>query len=135
MSYSFSFALVDKYYFRTEKSNTLSVTPEMIETFLKESSCFLASAGFGRDHYVLAYFRMIRDEILLKNSLGAAFVDSYYRHSPSLAYKILKSSSLSWAVRMISYGIYFLLNYSLPLVILFFILLVFRLKSLNRILK
>lgn len=60
-----------------------------------ESNCFIATAAFGSpvERHVLA-LRKFRDEHLLTNSLGSAFVDYYYEHSPPVADFIRDKDSL-----------------------------------------
>ena len=44
--------------------------------------------------------RDFRDRILMKSSLGRAFVDSYYTHGPALAHTVAQSEWLKAMVRV-----------------------------------
>ena len=48
-------AKINKYLFSSNLSNSKVETPQEVEVFLKKSSCFILSAGFGRDHYVVEF--------------------------------------------------------------------------------
>ena len=72
-------------------------------------SCFIATAAFGSymEPHVLI-LRELRDSVMLTNDAGRAFVDFYYRHSPTLANIIAKSEllkSLTRALLMPAVGI------------------------------
>lgn len=57
-----------------------------IQTFLKESKCFIATAAFrSMDAAPVAMLRQFRDQVLLHSSPGQAFVTWYYRWSPPAA--------------------------------------------------
>jgi hypothetical protein len=62
--------------------------------------CFIATAAFGS--YLapeVAILRAFRDEVLMTNSPGRAFVEWYYRVSPSIAAFIGEHALLKTAVR------------------------------------
>ena len=109
--YNISVAFLDKYQFATNVTATEAGTPLEIAKFLNEQSCYLVSAGFGRPHYVLEYFRMIRDQYLLKTSLGRSFVNFYYGSAPKYAGVIYNNAFLSFIVRSASYVLYFFMNF------------------------
>lgn len=110
-NYNIAIAFLDKYQFSTMVTATQSGTPLEIAAFLKEQSCYFVSAGFGRPHYVLEYFRMIRDQYLLKSSVGRTFVEFYYGSAPKYVGTIYNSPALSLVVRSASYCLYFIMNF------------------------
>lgn len=114
VEYCFGARYIDKYGFKSPTNVTLSgdncKTPIEIEQLLKEKSCYLVTAGFKRDHYVLEYFRYIRDHYLLKTWVGSSFVELYYSTAPKYAPFIYNSKTLSNMIKVSSYFIYFLLN-------------------------
>lgn len=62
--------------------------------------CFIATAAFGSKYsWPVALLRHFRDQYLLTNAWGTAFVNFYYRHSPPLAAIIASSPSLRTLVR------------------------------------
>ena len=65
-----------------------------------DSRCFIATAVYGaEDHPHVRILRGFRDTYLLGNPAGTAFVDLYYRYSPSLADVIEHNQSLRSLVR------------------------------------
>lgn len=62
--------------------------------------CFIATAAFGSylDPHVMV-LRHFRDNFLLKTSLGSAFVDFYYKHSPPIADFIRQHDALRTITR------------------------------------
>ncbi len=110
-SYAFKLAYVDNYGFRTDRSAATAATaPSQVEKLLSKTQCYLITAGFGREHTVLNYFRYIRDEYLLKSSLGSRFVDFYYLTAPHYVRYILDNPWLAKTIRALSYTLYFILN-------------------------
>lgn len=63
--------------------------------------CFIATAAYGSylDPHVMV-LRNFRDNILMKNDLGRAFVKYYYRNSPAIAEKISKTEGLKIVTRL-----------------------------------
>ena len=109
--YNFSLAMMNKYQFVSLLSNSMAKSPEKIEALLEKQACFIMTAGFGEEHFVIDYFRHIRDEFLLTNILGKKIVGLYYMYSPHYAKMIYQNENARWWVRMISYGAYYLMNY------------------------
>jgi hypothetical protein len=64
------------------------------------SSCFIATAAYGTPMAIeIDTLREVRDSYLLNNVIGSAFVDTYYRISPTLADSVAKSPTLAFIVR------------------------------------
>lgn len=65
-----------------------------------DGTCFIATAAFGSasDWHVKS-LRDFRDAYLLKSSWGKAFVDAYYKHSPSIALYLKEHDLLRSVVR------------------------------------
>lgn len=67
---------------------------------LQTRACFIATAAYGdADAPEVVALRRFRDERLLSNRLGTAFVRLYYRWSPPLARLIARKPALRAAVR------------------------------------
>ena len=64
------------------------------------SLCFIATASYGRDSGEVGLLCRFRDECLLTNPLGTAFVNTYYKLSPPIAEFISDSEPLKAAVRI-----------------------------------
>ncbi len=62
--------------------------------------CFIATASYGRDSGEVGLLCKFRDECLLTNPLGTAFVKAYYKLSPPIAEFIADSEPLKAAVRV-----------------------------------
>jgi len=64
--------------------------------------CFIATAAFGSKFtWPVALLRHFRDQFLLTNDLGRAFVKFYYRHSLPIAAVIADSQPLKIMVRLL----------------------------------
>ena len=63
------------------------------------SMCFIATASYGQDSGEVGLLCKFRDECLLTNPLGTAFVKAYYKLSPPIADFIRESEPLKAAVR------------------------------------
>lgn len=113
ITYSFAVALINKYQFSTIPSSVRSGQAESIETFLKSQQCYLLSAGFQEEHYVIEYFKGIRDQYLLKSWAGSKFVQFYYWSAPKFTRYIYESSILSAFFRGFGYTLYFIFHYYL----------------------
>ncbi len=110
-NYSVVVALINKFQFGTKASNAMSNKPESIETFLQEQQCYLLSAGFQEEHYVIEYFKHIRDDYLLKSLFGKKIVQFYYWSAPHFTHYIYTSKLLSALFRGIGYTLYFIFHY------------------------
>ncbi len=64
------------------------------------SLCFIATASYGHDSGEVGLLCKFRDECLLTNPLGTAFVNAYYKLSPPIADFIRESEPLKAAVRV-----------------------------------
>ena len=64
------------------------------------SLCFIATASYGRDSSEVGLLCKFRDECLLTNPLGTAFVNAYYKLSPPIADFIRDSEPLKAVVRV-----------------------------------
>jgi len=104
-------AFLNKWNFSTYISETRNEEPEEIETFLETKACYLISAGFKKEHYVLEYFRSFRDRILLQSKWGKRFVEFYYSTAPKYAQIIWHNELLSGVVRFFAFIAYFLMRY------------------------
>ncbi len=62
--------------------------------------CFIATASYGHDSGEVGLLCKFRDECLLTNPLGTAFVKAYYKLSPPVAEFISDSEPLKAAVRL-----------------------------------
>ena len=66
------------------------------------SPCFIATAAFGTPMaHAIDSLRIFRDAFLLDNAFGTAFVDMYYRISPTVADIVAQSPTLAFIVRMV----------------------------------
>ncbi len=110
-SYNLSIAKVNKFLFLSKLSPSKVGSPQNIETFLTEQSCYLLSAGFQTNHYVLDYFREFRDSKLLTTELGTKFVQFYYDTAPKYTPMIYQSKILSLFIRGLGYFFYALFNF------------------------
>ena len=63
------------------------------------SLCFIATASYGQESGEVGLLCKFRDECLLTNPLGTAFVKAYYKLSPPIADFIRESEPLKAAVR------------------------------------
>lgn len=111
---------LDKYNFATTLSGDVVGSPKEIEELLKKEGCFLLTAGFGEEHYVIEYFRHFRDDVLSKNVLGQMFISTYYELAPKYALSIYKNETIRFAIRGAAYILYFLFNYIYSILIISF---------------
>lgn len=131
--YSVGLVIEDKYQLTTVISNVpASVAPAEIEALLEKQACYILSAGFGEKHFITDYFRGLRDKVLLKTSLGSAFVAWYYKTAPYYTATIYNSPAISFMVRCLAYIAWFVLNLiliAIPIVLITFIFQKFSTKS------
>ncbi|MGB0452519.1 MAG: CFI-box-CTERM domain-containing protein [Bacteriovoracaceae bacterium] len=134
LQYCMAVVYVNEFGFASRTSNVESQTPFEIEQLLEQTACFIATAGFKDENFVVANFRAIRDQILLKTPLGKAFVALYYKYSPPIAKWMLLNSWSRPLVRVFLYAAYIVVNFwkLILLQVLGVILLGFALKALFR---
>lgn len=126
-----SVVLIDKYGFASVVSNSSSATPTDIEDLLKKQNCFLLTAGFGEEHFVIDYFRNYRDTILSKSLPGKIFIKYYYQYAPKFALSIYNNSEIRGLIRVAAYALYGLFNYYYVLILLILVGYVVMLKMVN----
>ncbi len=84
-------------------SGIVSAIPEPVSPYpaLPDEGCFIATAAFGYyDAPQVQVLRDFRDEVLLQNSLGLAFVDWYYAYSPDAAAYLNQNAQLKPLVQV-----------------------------------
>ena len=124
---------VDQILTITVGDKTIAYKVQIVEK--PEDECFIATAAFGSKFvWPVALLRHFRDQYLLTNSLGTAFVNFYYQNSPPIAAAITNSKPLKILVRVllvpviaIVYIIYHLMLMGTVLVF-FILLLAYRFK-------
>lgn len=84
--------------------------------------CFIATAAYGSymEPHVMV-LRKFRDNYLLTNAAGRAFVEFYYRTSPPIADFIRRHESLRFATRIMLTPIVYFVEYTWQSGLLFFI--------------
>ena len=123
------------YTFTVESDRNLTANFQVVDPI---DECFIATAAFGSKFAgPVELLRHFRDQYLLTNPLGTAFVKFYYENSPPVAAVIADSPPLKFLVRLllapIVAGVYLLYH---PLVTggvlgLMIILLTYRKRLLN----
>ena len=109
--YTVRLLYVDQFGFASRLSRPLVESPEVIPALLQTDQCYLLTAGFGREHFVIDFFRNFRDRVLLSFSLGRVAVSAYYATAPSYVPLILKSPILAFGVRGVAWTLYAVLRY------------------------
>ena len=78
--------------------------PSEVIGILSDKSCFISTAAFGSDMASqVQILREFRNQFLLTNSYGKAFVKAYYRYSPPIAHFIEHSEILKALTRTALY--------------------------------
>ena len=86
------------------KDGMANSDPEVFAYTIASSTdeCFIATAAFGtKFDWPVALLRHFRDQFLLTNDLGTAFVNFYYHKSPPIAAFIAQSEPLRVFVRIL----------------------------------
>ena len=107
----------------------LSATTESDSNGSGKSACFIATAAYGSYlHPHVKALRDFRDEYLITNAPGRAFVELYYRNSPPIAEWIRQRESARSITRWLLTPVVYSIRYpSHSLMILILILIVLRL--------
>jgi hypothetical protein len=81
--------------------------------------CFIATAAYGSylDPHVMV-LRHFRDNVLLMNKPGRAFVSFYYAHSPAIAQKISEYEGLRLMTRIALTPVVYAMAYPIPAIVL-----------------
>lgn len=78
--------------------------PSEVIGLLSDKSCFISTAAFGSDMALqVQVLREFRNQFLLTNSYGKAFVKAYYHYSPPIAHFIEHSEILKALTRTALY--------------------------------
>ena len=128
-SYLLSIGLMDKYQFVTGLSNAGVGTPLKIQELLNKQACFLLTAGFGEEHYVISFFRQYRDLVLANTWAGKKFIGFYYRLAPHYALIIYQNEWMRLVIRSGAYALYFFFNYYWCFLVLLGFFLFFNFKN------
>lgn len=108
--YTFSIAFVDQFNYSSKLSKTFEIEPLKIQELLEKQACFLLTAGFGEEHFVIDYFRGFRDHFLAKFYLGRVFITTYYDLAPRYAIEIYNHEFIRFTIRVFAYVAYFLFS-------------------------
>ena len=96
-------------------------------------ACFIATAAYGSylDPHVMV-LRQFRDNILLTNTPGRAFVKFYYANSPVIAQIISESEGLRFATRAVLTPVVYVMAYPAEALIIFLAGLLILLLAIER---
>ncbi len=93
---------------------TPPVTPPVVDDGGGGGGCFIATAAYGSAlHDDVAWLRSFRDDYLLTNRAGRAFIDLYYRYSPPIADYLREHEAARTAVRLALTGMVYVLQHPL----------------------
>ena len=88
------------YHYRVKSAINSDEAVSADYTFTTSSGCFIATAAYGTSTAEqINILREFRDEVLLPNKVGTAFVSFYYRSSPPIADFISQHEFLRTMVR------------------------------------
>ncbi|MFZ3228790.1 MAG: CFI-box-CTERM domain-containing protein [Pseudobdellovibrio sp.] len=113
------------------------VTPAEVVGVLDDKHCFISTAAFGSELAPeVETFRQFRNQFMLKNNLGKAFVKMYYKYSPPFAKIISGNPALMSLTRMLLYPFlgfsYLALSYGFAVAVLAFFALLILLNSVSK---
>ena len=101
-----AFGLRNKFFWVTQLTPLTTETPLDIEELLQKEACYLFTAGFGGEHWLIDHYKNFRDQVLLKSKWGRAFVSFYYRTAPKTALSIYQRPWLRKILRGTAYLLY-----------------------------
>jgi hypothetical protein len=110
-TYHTTIAIRDRFGFYTLFADSLAGQSLSIAQLLEKNQCYLITAGFQEQHYVLDYFRHIRDDYLLGFELGERFVNFYYATAPHYVPYIIDHKYVQVVIKSLAFLLYFVLNY------------------------
>lgn len=88
--------------FTVKATNTAGSDTKELSIDITLDECFIATAAFGSKFtWPVTLLRDFRDQYLLTNSWGTAFVSFYYQHSPPIATIISSNQTLKMMVRVL----------------------------------
>ena len=108
--YAIGLVAVDSYQFATRVPPMLEGTPVETHEVLKQEGCYILSAGFDKDHFIVDYFRLIRDMVLKRFSLGQRLIRAYYKTAPDWVPIIKRSSLLKALVQTGAWALFLAIN-------------------------
>ena len=128
-AYYFSVTAYDAAHLESEYANEIAlladaaVSGNTAETAgVGGGNCFIATAAFGS--YLEPHVKVLRnfrDNCLLTNTLGKAFVKFYYKHSPPIADVIREHASLRYATRLALFPLIYGFEYPYLMVVVLII--------------
>ena len=85
----------------TEESRIKTATGERRIVSKSGPGCFVATAVYGADSWIVHWLRTYRDHALAKTDSGQRFIGWYCRVGPGLAAKVAQRRSLVWFSRVV----------------------------------